>query len=164
MIDLGLCPFAQVELDADRIRFSVPDSGDLNDVLVHLIMECRLLDRDESIETTLVILPDGFSEFDDYLALVDLAAGLLIQHGYEGTYQLASFHPAYVFADVPASDPANYTNRSPYPMLHLLRERGVELALARYPKPERIPERNIERTRRLGGAALRALLDACYKD
>jgi hypothetical protein len=81
--------------------------------------------------------------------------------GYEGIYQLASFHPQYCFAEADSQDAANYTNRSPYPMLHLIRERSIESALQHFPHPESIPERNIQLTRQLGLAKMQALLAAC---
>ncbi|MCX7088408.1 MAG: DUF1415 family protein, partial [Methylococcales bacterium] len=86
-----------------------------------------------------------------------------VQQDYEGTYQLASFHPEYRFANAPNDDPANYTNRSPYPMLHLIREASIEAVLSTYPDPESIPERNIQYTRQLGITTLRKLLADCFK-
>ncbi|HMC87200.1 MAG TPA: DUF1415 domain-containing protein, partial [Chitinophagaceae bacterium] len=96
-----------------------------------------------------------------YLELVRLAEKLLKQEGYQGIYQVASFHPLYCFAGAPADDPANYTNRSVYPMLHLLREESVEQAIANYPNPEKIPERNILFARSKGIAYMKKLRDAC---
>ena len=93
----------------------------------------------------------------DFLAV---AEALLVEQGYEGTYQLASFHPDYCFDGAEQDDPANFTNRSPWPMLHLLREAGLEHALAHYPDPEAIPERNIERMGQLGSERLSAELAA----
>lgn len=161
VIGLSLCPFAQAEFAAGRVRFSVARFDVFDNFLAHLGQECELLDRDASIETTLAIYPGAFADFDDFRLLIEAGEDWLAANGYEGVYQLASFHPAYRFADAPADDPANYTNRSPYPMLHLLREDSVKRALMHHPNPERIPERNIEHTRRLGGAALKALLRAC---
>ncbi|MCQ8183757.1 DUF1415 domain-containing protein, partial [Methylomonas sp. SURF-1] len=88
---------------------------------------------------------------------------LLTDQGYEGIYQLASFHPRYRFADSDETDPSNYTNRSPYPMLHLIRESSIENALAIYPDPAAIPERNIELTRRLGLKKLQDIVSACLE-
>ena len=98
--------------------------------------ECVRLDEDESIVTSLLIFPNAFKQFDDYLDIVELAEELLEANGYEGVYQLASFHPQYIFGGAPVNDAANYTNRSVYPMLHLLREEQIEKALERYPNPE----------------------------
>ena len=163
VIELSLCPFAQTEFAAGRVRFSVARFDVFDSFLTHLGQECELLDRDAGVETTLAIYPDAFADFDDFRLLIEAGEDWLVDNGYEGVYQLASFHPAYRFADAPADDPANYTNRSPYPMLHLLREDSVERALTHHPNPERIPERNVEHTRRLGSAALQALLHACFE-
>ena len=83
--------------------------------------------------------------------------------GYEGVYQLASFHPHYQFDGTAADAPSNYTNRSPYPMLHILREASVEIALENYPNPETIPERNIQVTQALGLKVMQDLLARCYE-
>ena len=89
------------------------------------------------------------------------AEKLLKRKGYEGVYQLASFHPHYRFAAASAGDAANYTNRSPYPMLHLLKEESIEKALQHYPNPEQIPERNIQFAREKGPAYMKMLRDSC---
>ena len=131
-------------------------------VMLHaLVDECRRLDAEPAIETTLMILPDGMSDFEDYLDLLNVAEALLEAEGYAGIYQLASFHPEYVFAGAPAEDPANYTNRSPWPMWHLLRETSVEAAVAAYPDPESIPERNVDALREAGHAVLAEEWAAC---
>jgi hypothetical protein len=88
-----------------------------------------------------------------------LASSLIDQGGYCGIYQLASFHPDYCFDGESRDDPANYTNRSPYPILHILRESSIEAVLKRYPQPESIPENNIAKARELGSSFLRALLE-----
>lgn len=162
IIDYNVCPFAKREWERGSISFAVNRDTDIEDCLEHLIQECERLDSDDGIETTLLIYPDAFTAFDHYLDYLDLAERLLIEQGYEGVYQLASFHPDYCFEGAALDDPANYTNRSPYPMLHLLREASIERAVAAYPHPENIPGRNIELTRALGLAKMQALLAACY--
>jgi len=112
---------------------------------------------------TFLIFPGSFKQFDEYLDMVALAEKLVKQHGYEGIYQLASFHPLYLFADSSPDDPANYTNRSVYPMLHLLREESIDKALAHYDKPENIPVRNISFAREKGLVYMKMLRDACLK-
>lgn len=82
---------------------------------------------------------------------------------YEGIYQVASFHPEYVFADSPMDDPANYTNRSPYPMLHILREASIAKAISHYTSPEKIPERNVHFAREKGLAFMKALREASMR-
>ena len=162
IIDYSICPFAKRELDRGSIRFCVSHDTEIERCLMNLMLECDLLDADLNIETTLLIYDHAFTAFDDYLDFLDLAETLLVEQGYEGIYQLASFHPDYRFEGARQDDPANYTNRSPYPMLHLLRESSIEQAVSSYPHPENIPQRNIELTRELGLAKMQALLAACY--
>lgn len=159
----GLCPFAKHELDRGSIRFFVDTGNDVETCLHHLIAECRQLDSDGGIATTLLIYSQGFAAFDDYLDFLGFAEDLLIIQGYEGVYQLASFHPDYCFDESMPDDAANYTNRSPFPMLHLLRESSVDKAIDSYPDAESIPSRNIKHTRKLGLSQMQKLLAACYK-
>lgn len=151
-----ICPFAGREFRRGAIRYAIAESGELEDCLHELAAECRRLDEQPSIATTLLILPRGVADFDDYLELLSLAEALLDALGYLGVYQLASFHPDYVFDGVAAEDPANHTNRSPYPMLHLLREGELERALRHHPDPEGIPERNVALLREPDSLALTA--------
>jgi hypothetical protein len=162
IIAYNLCPFAQRERERGSIRFSVDYHTALESCLLTMIQECERLDSDDNIETTLVIYANAFASFDDYLDFLALAEDLLYEQGYEGVYQLASFHPHYCFDDAGLNDPANYTNRSPYPMLHLIRETSIEQAVSHYPDPDNIPQRNIELTRNLGLTKLQDLLAACY--
>lgn len=143
VIAYDICPFAGREFRRGAIRYAIAESGELEDCLHELAAECRRLDEQPSIATTLLILPRGMENFDDYLELLSLAEALLESLDYRGVYQLASFHPDYVFDGVAEEDPANHTNRSPYPMLHLLREAELERALRHHPDPSGIPERNI---------------------
>jgi hypothetical protein len=162
IIEYSICPFAKRELERGSIYYSVCRNNDLEHCLLHLMHECDRLDTEPDIETTLLIYADTFAAFGEYLDFVEIAESLLIEQGYEGTYQLASFHPDYCFQDSDPDDAANYTNRSPYPMLHLLRESSIERAIANHPDPESIPQHNIELTRKLGLAKMQALLAACY--
>ena len=125
VVGSNFCPFAANELARNTIHYSVSRQTRLEDCLAVFIDECLRLDKDDQIETSLLAYPDAFYDFETYLGLVELAEDLLIEQGYEGVYQLASFHPDYRFAETAEDDPANYTNRSPYPMLHLLRESAV---------------------------------------
>lgn len=155
-----VCPFAGREVARDSIRYVALPAHDREQALLALMDECRHLDADTTTETTLLVLTEGLADFDDYLNVLALAEALLVAEGYEGTYQLASFHPDYCFEDAEPSDPANFTNRSPFPMLHLLREAGLERAIAHHPDPEGIPERNITAMRERGYAALACELTA----
>lgn len=159
----NICPFAKRVFDEQTIRFTVNETEDIEQLLLNLINECELLNNDNSIETSLLIYSKALTDFDDYLDFLALAEDLLIEQGYEGIYQLASFHPDYCFDGVASDDASNYTNRSPYPMLHLLRESSLEQAIKHYANPELIPERNIELTRELGLHTMQDLLAACYK-
>ncbi|WP_104202604.1 DUF1415 domain-containing protein [Billgrantia saliphila] len=154
----NVCPFARRELVNDTVRFVEVVAQRWEPALEALVDECRRLDATPAIETTLIVLHPGLEAFDDYLDFLAVAEALLVEQGYEGTYQLASFHPDYGFEGTEENDPANFTNRSPWPMLHLLREAGIERALVHYPNPEAIPERNIEAMRRLGTERLAAEL------
>jgi hypothetical protein len=162
VIGMNLCPFAKRELRRGTVRFIVSPESDMESVLLQLIDECTHLDVDDGTQTTLLILPEGFADFDDYLDLVGLAEELLADRGYEGVYQVASFHPDYRFADADADDPANYTNRSPYPLLHLLREDGLEAAIASHPDPDSIPENNIAKARAFGTDYWLKLMDELH--
>ncbi len=161
VVGLNFCPFAAREMKQNTIRYVVENSEEEEDVLALLLQECKNLDEDKSIETTLLIFPQSFADFTAYLDLVSLSEDLIVGEGYEGIYQVASFHPDYCFADSESNDAANYTNRSPYPMLHLLREESIEKALLRYENPEQIPERNVHFAREKGTAYMKMLRDSC---
>jgi hypothetical protein len=162
VIGCNFCPFAGKEMKKDSIRYLVTAGKDLNTCLEVFSKECLYLDDNLSTETTLIIFPDSFKHFDDYLDLVELAETLLKKEGYEGIYQVASFHPQYIFADSPPGDAANYSNRSVYPMLHILREESIEKALKNYPDPEGIPGRNIKFAREKGLVYMKKLREACF--
>lgn len=168
IIDNNLCPFAKREYDNNRIHYVVVETSDLQFQLEQIIIQCAVLDNAANIETSLLIFPAGLSAFEDYLDFLEIATALLEIQEYEGIYQLASFHPKYCFANtIPdhpnLDDPSNYTNRSPYPMVHILREASIETVLKKYPNPEKIPENNIQLTRGLGLKAVQKLLADCYK-
>jgi len=162
IIEYSICPFAKREQERGSIHFNVNQDTEIEACLLDLILECDRLDNEAAIETTLIIYANAFADFDDYLDFLELAESLLIEQGYEGIYQLASFHPDYCFDGAKLDDPGNYTNRSPYPMLHLLRESSIEQAVAAFPHPENIPTRNLALTKELGLSRMRSLLAACY--
>lgn len=163
IIKHNICPFAKREYDNDSIHYEVVLSDKLENQLQELIYSCEQLDNSEAIETSLLILANGLSDFDDFLDFLELSNNLMHKQGYEGVYQLASFHPDYCFDGVNADDASNFTNRSPYPMLHLIREASLEKVLAHYPNPENIPSRNIEYTQALGVTFLQKLLARSHK-
>ncbi len=159
VVGLNFCPFAKRELRKNAVRFVLNESGDMQGTLEQLMAECAFLDGHPEIETTLLIVPNGFEDFLYYLELTELAEDLLAEQGYEGVYQVASFHPEYCFADADADDAANYTNRSPYPMLHVLREASLDRAIDHYPDIDSIPENNIQKARSLGTSYFQHLVN-----
>lgn len=160
VVGRNVCPFAGREVARDTIRYVAVEAGDWERALLTLVAECERLDETPAIETALLVLTPGLEAFDDYLDFLAVAEALLKDQGYEGTYQLASFHPDYCFEGAEEEDAANFTNRSPLPMLHLLREAGLERALAHCPDPEAIPERNMAAMRELGHEVLASALAA----
>lgn len=159
VIGCNLCPFAANVVKRRTIFYNVETSIDQNKCLDSFVHEMTRLDKDETIETSFLIFPNTFERFDDYLDMVWLAEQLVKEKGNEGIYQVASFHPLYLFAGSDENDPANYTNRSVYPMLQLLREESIDKALEHYKSPESIPERNIIFAREKGLIYMKMLRD-----
>src|SRR6187399_1222952 len=122
VVGCNFCPFAAHVVKQQTVHYQVETSDIPGICLDSFLVETTRLDNEINIETSFLIFPNAFASFDDYLDCVRLAERSLKQNGYEGIYQLASFHPLYLFADATEKDAANYTNRSIYPMLHLLRE------------------------------------------
>ncbi len=164
VIGLNFCPFASQSFIENKISYKVEFNANLSSALEGLMTLCNDMIEDSDIETALLILPDMFSDFFEYLDLVEYAEKLLQKEKLEGVFQIASFHPLYQFAGTIENDPSNYTNRSPYPMLHILREESVEKALDKLPHPEQIPERNIAHANQLGLDYMKQLLNACFGD
>lgn len=161
VIGCNFCPFAAKPFFQDKIRYRFVDSAQKKDILEALVRECSWLEENAETETSLLILPEGYEKFDAYLDLLDIAEQLLEKEGYEGIFQLASFHPGYRFAGSKADDAANYTNRSPYPILHLLKEESIEKALEKFPDPDKIPDKNIAFAREKGLEYMKNLLKSC---
>jgi hypothetical protein len=152
VIGLNLCPFARAVASSGRIRYCVSAAGSARSLRGDLENELRALaaSEPERVETTLLIHPwalQDFVAFNDFLAEAD---ALVEELGLRGEIQVASFHPRYQFAGSGVDDVENATNRAPYPTLHLLREAGIERALAAFPDPASIYQRNIATLRRLG--------------
>lgn len=163
VVGLNFCPFAKREVLRDSIRYVVSEKENLKQVLLEFIEELKFLDVNAEAETTLLIYPVLFKDFEDYLDLVSMGQEFLSQLNYEGIYQLASFHPQYQFGGTSPNDASNFTNRSPYPILHLIREESIEKVLEHYEHPEEIPERNIQVAESHGFEVLQQLLLNCYK-
>jgi len=152
VIGLNLCPFARAPYLKDRVRIVVSTARDEESLLLDLCEELqRLAVSDETqIETTLLVHPQVLGDFLRFNDFLDLADAALAQMNLEGELQVASFHPDFEFADAPVGDVANFTNRSPFPTLHLLREASIERAVDAVEDAEAIYERNIARLRELG--------------
>ena len=161
VIGLNLCPFAKRELVKNRIHFTVSTAQSEAALMQDLHAELIRLSEQESIATTLLIHPAVLQDFFDYNQFLDLADDLLRDMDLEGVFQIASFHPDYQFAGADQNDPANYSNRSPYPMLHILREAQLEDVIETYPDVEGIPERNINLLRSMGLQKMTEMLDRC---
>lgn len=159
VIGLNLCPFAKGVHLKGQIRWVESAARDADALLAELARELRLLaDADpEELDTTLLVHPlvlQDFADFNDFLDIADAALDAL---GLAGELQVASFHPDYRFEGTAEDDIGNYSNRSPYPTLHLIREASIERAVAAFPDAEAIYGRNIETLRRLGHEGWRAL-------
>jgi len=163
VVELNLCPFAKRELARNRVRFVVTTARTETALLSALQKELELLAQNNLYETTLLIHPDVLQDFTDYNQFLQIADNLLQDQGLEGILQIASFHPDYQFADTEPDAAENYSNRSPFPMLHIINEESMELALAGYPNPEKIPERNIQCLKRLGKAKMEELLRSSFE-
>ena len=161
IIKCGFCPFAKTVYENEKIRYHIINSKSQQVCLNAVVEECQSLDNNVQYETSFIIFTQAFIEFSDYLHGVAMADSLLEQHGYSGIYQLASFHPDYCFAEQSLQDPANYTNRSPFPMFHILRESSIDKALLTFSDPESIPNRNISHARELGIDKMRSMLKDC---
>ena len=159
VIGLNLCPFARSVHLHDRIRYFVSAARSPVQLLEDLMEELRALDAadPERCETTLLIHPHVLADFADYNDFLAQADDAVAELGLEGVIQVASFHPRYQFEDAGPDDIENYTNRSPYPMLHLLRESSVERAVTTHPDTNAIYRKNIATLRELGHEGWRRL-------
>ncbi|ELB2202787.1 DUF1415 family protein [Vibrio parahaemolyticus] len=147
VIGLNLCPFAAKPQRNKQIKIFVSEATQeealLEDILLQLI-ELNTTEP-EKLETTLVVVPNMLQDFWDYNFCIDWVEGLIKQQDWEGIFQVATFHPDYCFGGAAPEDDENLTNRSPYPIFHLIREESMEKVLKHYPDPESIPDTNIAR-------------------
>ena len=159
VIGLNLCPFAKAVYVKDQVRLVVSTAPHLDGLLEDLDRELDFLaavDPNE-VDTTLLIHPTLLPDFLDFNDFMQLAEAAVEEHHLQGVIQIASFHPLFQFADTEPNDMANYTNRAPYPILHLLREASISKAVAAFPATETIYQRNIVTLQNLGIAGWRAL-------
>lgn len=160
VIGLNLCPFAKAVYARNQVRIVVSDASTERALLQELGEEMALL-RDtpaEQVDTTLLVHPQVLDDFLDYNDFLDDADALVEALALDGVLQVASFHPQYQFAGTEPDDAENLTNRAPYPILHLLREDSVDRAVAAYPDPDSIIERNVATMQDLGSEGFRKLL------
>jgi uncharacterized protein len=152
VVDLNLCPFARPLLNASNLRIAVCEASDEAALRRAFLQELNLLQRstEQDIATTLLAFPHALQDFEDYLWFLDDAQELLREARLEGVVQLASFHPQYRFAGEAPDAASHYSNRAPYPLIHLLREDMLTRALEEFATPERIPGRNIETLNAIG--------------
>jgi len=152
VIGLNLCPFAKAVHVKGQIRYVVCESDSREVLLTELVHELEFLASADPAETdtTLLIHPHLFDDFLDYNDFLEVADAAIDELKLDGVIQIASFHPHYQFADTEPDDITNYTNRSPYPTLHLLREESVSRAVAAFPEAGEIFERNIQTMEKLG--------------
>jgi len=158
IIGLNFCPFAKKEFVNNTICYHESKAEQVKSALHELIEQCRYLQANDALETTLIIYSEGFRGFDRYLDLIDYGNDLLVESGFEGTFQLASMHPEYCFDGEDYDDASNFTNRSPYPIIHIIREASMARVLAVYNEPEQIPENNIELAKQKGSEYFQAVL------
>lgn len=151
VIGLNLCPFSSKPARENRVRFFVSSAQEDEGLLQDLQQEMELLDQKPAseIETTLVIVPHHLQDFIDYNQFLNWADQLLKRNRWVGVYQLATFHPDYCFADAEPDDAENLTNRAPYPILHIIREASLEMALDYFSNVDEIPEINKARVESL---------------
>lgn len=158
VIGCGFCPFANKVFIEDSIRYIVVEGTALHEHPAKVLDELQFLETHPLSETSLVIFPDAYEHFSSYLSLLKQCEKLSIRKGFEGIFQIASFHPHYLFDQAEENDAANYTNRSPYPMLHLIREESLSKAISFHPDPDGIPARNIAFAQEKGIDFMKALL------
>lgn len=160
VIGLNLCPFAKAVYVKNQVRFVVSTARSLDGWLEDLDRELDFLAAadPETIDTTLLIHPTLLPDFLDFNDFMQLAEAAVDEHGLEGVIQIASFHPRFQFEGTAPDDLGNYTNRAPFPTLHLLREASITRAVAAFPEAETIYQRNIETLEELGQSGWDALL------
>ena len=156
VVGLNLCPFAAPVVKDESLRYSVSEATEKEALVADFLqqIEAIQLADEDVIATTLLIVPHMLQDFYDYLDMLALFEELLQDAGLEGVLQLASFHPGYLFGGVEENDLSHWTNRSPYPTFHIIREAQMSRALTHYKNPEQIPERNMKLLRELGRQSL----------
>lgn len=160
VVELNLCPFAAAPLKRGQVNIVVAASDRVEPCLQQLVDEADRLAAGDSQATTLFVLPSGFEDFADYLDLLDLGNALFENVGLEGAIQIASFHPQYQFEGTAFDAQENWTNRAPFPILHLITETSVSDAVDKHPDAEGIPDANIRRLQSMDVKTLNQFIDA----
>ncbi len=161
VIELNLCPFAQREYRKNSIRIKSSAAAMVQEVVRDLVVELSLLNKHDDIETTLLVLPNSLADFYEFNDFLGFADQLIDEMHFEGVFQIASFHPDYQFSGTEKDAAENFTNRSPYPILHLLRESSLDRAVKQHPDTSQIPLDNIELMNKLGSEHMLNLLQQC---
>jgi uncharacterized protein len=161
VIGLNLCPFAKAVQLKNQIRYVVSDATNIDALAEDLVAELESLAEasEEKVDTTLVICPHVLDDFLDFNDFLDVADGIVEELELDGILQVAPFHPQFQFEGTEADDITNYTNRSPFPTLHLLREDSVTRAVEAFPDDLRIAETNIETMKKLGHSGWNKLFE-----
>ncbi len=156
VVDLNLCPFARPVVESDALRIAVCESDDLEELRRAFLLELDLIQQSSAAEiaTTLLVMPNALASFDAYLLFLDNAEALIEELSLDGTIQLASFHPEYLFDGEAEDSASHFSNRSPYPVIHFLREAMLSDALESVANPEQIPQRNISTLEKIGRAEI----------
>lgn len=165
VIGLNLCPFAAKPQRNKQIKIFVSDASSEEALLEDILLQLIELNNTEpeTLETTLVVVPNMLNDFWDYNLFIDWVEGLIKQQDWEGIFQVATFHPDYCFGGAEPEDDENLTNRSPYPVFHLIREESMEKVLKHYPDPESIPDTNIARVSALSEEERKKLFPYLFK-
>lgn len=166
VLGLNLCPFAHRPARLQRIVFSVSEATTEAELMAALLAEITALENAsiKERETSLFIIPHALSDFYDYQFFLEEANRQLKNNHWQGIFQLASFHPNYCFAGAESNDPSNLTNRSPYPIVHILRESSLTEVLENMDSPEDIPQANIEKMEALSDTEIEALFPYLYSE
>ncbi len=163
VIGLDLCPFAKSAYLQNQIRLIVSESDRVDLLMLELYQQCQYLIETPEIETTLLIIPYQLDEFAEFNLILDQVDALISGYKWTGVFQVASFHPGYQFCNTKVDDRENWTNRSPFPILQILRETSVERALSGHPAPGQIPEKNIRRLTETDSTEFEQIFDFTHR-
>lgn len=164
VVGLNLCPFARKPFESHQVRIVCEEVTEEDAILEVVLRELCLLEDTpaQELETTLIALPKAYANFNEFNSLLYVLNEVLVLEGFEGVFQIASFHPHYQFAGTHTDDLENFTNRAPYPIIHLIREDSVSAALDSHPDPDSIPENNIKRLESMSASEVKALFSYLF--